>query len=105
MPSTKIRRTIQRISGLRFHRRFPEQDKPGVGQLRFHWSGNIRHYWSWPDRMHRKAWSFSPELKNAFMLSAQIRQVPRTRSSTSVSYTHLRAHETPEHLVCRLLLE
>ena len=24
---------------------------------------------------------------------------------TSVSYTHLRAHETPEHLVCRLLLE
>src|SRR5678816_4856906 len=22
---------------------------------------------------------------------------------TSVSYTHLRAHETPEHLVCRLL--
>ena len=21
------------------------------------------------------------------------------------SYTHLRAHETPEHLVCRLLLE
>eukprot|EP00658_Telonema_sp_P-2_P081558 TRINITY_DN8396_c0_g1_i1.p2 TRINITY_DN8396_c0_g1~~TRINITY_DN8396_c0_g1_i1.p2 ORF type:complete len:230 (-),score=60.52 TRINITY_DN8396_c0_g1_i1:23-712(-) len=27
------------------------------------------------------------------------------RASTPVSYTHLRAHETPEHLVCRLLLE
>src|SRR5678816_2122509 len=26
-------------------------------------------------------------------------------SSWPVSYTHLRAHETPEHLVCRLLLE
>eukprot|EP00658_Telonema_sp_P-2_P065456 TRINITY_DN54690_c0_g1_i1.p1 TRINITY_DN54690_c0_g1~~TRINITY_DN54690_c0_g1_i1.p1 ORF type:complete len:387 (-),score=85.74 TRINITY_DN54690_c0_g1_i1:60-1220(-) len=26
-------------------------------------------------------------------------------SSIPVSYTHLRAHETPEHLVCRLLLE
>src|SRR5678816_3240901 len=26
-------------------------------------------------------------------------------SRESVSYTHLRAHETPEHLVCRLLLE
>eukprot|EP00658_Telonema_sp_P-2_P068735 TRINITY_DN57702_c0_g1_i1.p1 TRINITY_DN57702_c0_g1~~TRINITY_DN57702_c0_g1_i1.p1 ORF type:complete len:110 (-),score=1.30 TRINITY_DN57702_c0_g1_i1:48-377(-) len=26
-------------------------------------------------------------------------------SDVSVSYTHLRAHETPEHLVCRLLLE
>ena len=25
--------------------------------------------------------------------------------SAAVSYTHLRAHETPEHLVCRLLLE
>ena len=23
--------------------------------------------------------------------------------SISVSYTHLRAHETPEHLVCRLM--
>src|SRR5678815_421411 len=27
------------------------------------------------------------------------------RSPGTVSYTHLRAHETPEHLVCRLLLE
>src|SRR5678816_3596950 len=26
-------------------------------------------------------------------------------AKTAVSYTHLRAHETPEHLVCRLLLE
>src|SRR5678815_2191534 len=25
------------------------------------------------------------------------------QSSVAVSYTHLRAHETPEHLVCRLL--
>ena len=28
-----------------------------------------------------------------------------TQGSGTVSYTHLRAHETPEHLVCRLLLE
>eukprot|EP00658_Telonema_sp_P-2_P015815 TRINITY_DN16105_c0_g3_i1.p1 TRINITY_DN16105_c0_g3~~TRINITY_DN16105_c0_g3_i1.p1 ORF type:complete len:198 (-),score=31.63 TRINITY_DN16105_c0_g3_i1:39-632(-) len=27
------------------------------------------------------------------------------RRLMAVSYTHLRAHETPEHLVCRLLLE
>src|SRR5678816_4777995 len=26
------------------------------------------------------------------------------RAHVPVSYTHLRAHETPEHLVCRLLL-
>src|SRR5674536_222577 len=32
--------------------------------------------------------------------------MPRSMmSSPPVSYTHLRAHETPEHLVCRLLLE
>ena len=30
---------------------------------------------------------------------------PESNSITPVSYTHLRAHETPEHLVCRLLLE
>ena len=33
------------------------------------------------------------------------RQSMGTRRPPSVSYTHLRAHETPEHLVCRLLLE
>eukprot|EP00658_Telonema_sp_P-2_P071116 TRINITY_DN6042_c0_g2_i2.p1 TRINITY_DN6042_c0_g2~~TRINITY_DN6042_c0_g2_i2.p1 ORF type:complete len:194 (-),score=64.87 TRINITY_DN6042_c0_g2_i2:107-688(-) len=34
-------------------------------------------------------------------------QQPETDSDppSPVSYTHLRAHETPEHLVCRLLLE
>src|SRR5678815_1345333 len=31
--------------------------------------------------------------------------VERGSPATAVSYTHLRAHETPEHLVCRLLLE
>ena len=34
--------------------------------------------------------------------------MPESTHHTSripVSYTHLRAHETPEHLVCRLLLE
>src|SRR5678816_4629487 len=30
---------------------------------------------------------------------------PAITTAAPVSYTHLRAHETPEHLVCRLLLE
>eukprot|EP00658_Telonema_sp_P-2_P067684 TRINITY_DN56614_c0_g1_i1.p1 TRINITY_DN56614_c0_g1~~TRINITY_DN56614_c0_g1_i1.p1 ORF type:complete len:149 (+),score=26.56 TRINITY_DN56614_c0_g1_i1:408-854(+) len=30
---------------------------------------------------------------------------PPIQEPGAVSYTHLRAHETPEHLVCRLLLE
>ena len=29
----------------------------------------------------------------------------KVKRHAPVSYTHLRAHETPEHLVCRLLLE
>src|SRR5674536_368427 len=33
-------------------------------------------------------------------------ELPRiVENKYPVSYTHLRAHETPEHLVCRLLLE
>ena len=35
----------------------------------------------------------------------QGRGVKSTILVDAVSYTHLRAHETPEHLVCRLLLE
>eukprot|EP00658_Telonema_sp_P-2_P086143 TRINITY_DN998_c0_g1_i4.p1 TRINITY_DN998_c0_g1~~TRINITY_DN998_c0_g1_i4.p1 ORF type:complete len:177 (+),score=79.14 TRINITY_DN998_c0_g1_i4:142-672(+) len=31
--------------------------------------------------------------------------VAQEEEKQPVSYTHLRAHETPEHLVCRLLLE
>eukprot|EP00658_Telonema_sp_P-2_P056242 TRINITY_DN44715_c0_g1_i1.p1 TRINITY_DN44715_c0_g1~~TRINITY_DN44715_c0_g1_i1.p1 ORF type:complete len:310 (+),score=79.65 TRINITY_DN44715_c0_g1_i1:241-1170(+) len=34
-----------------------------------------------------------------------IRQIIMGGGMGPVSYTHLRAHETPEHLVCRLLLE
>src|SRR5678816_620577 len=35
-----------------------------------------------------------------FMIGAILSSI----ALVSVSYTHLRAHETPEHLVCRLLL-
>src|SRR5678816_3381614 len=38
------------------------------------------------------------------LIANGIQEVP-VMSYHSVSYTHLRAHETPEHLVCRLLLE
>src|SRR5665647_3587788 len=33
------------------------------------------------------------------------RRLPLTQKLVSVSYTHLRAHETDSYLVCRLLLE
>ena len=45
-------------------------------------------------------------LKRAEVLGKRIMAgLEKKLSSVSVSYTHLRAHETPEHLVCRLLLE
>src|SRR5674536_297399 len=40
-----------------------------------------------------------------FMRNSYLEIIFYTRSMSPVSYTHLRAHETPEHLVCRLLLE
>src|SRR5678815_5807671 len=39
----------------------------------------------------------------ALLKTAQV--VEYIKHAESVSYTHLRAHETPEQLVCRLLLE
>src|SRR5674536_286491 len=36
---------------------------------------------------------------------SRMTQLTLTYAPAPVSYTHLRAHETPEHLVCRLLLE
>src|SRR5678815_3064884 len=35
---------------------------------------------------------------------AQMAAITSIPTLMPVSYTHLRAHETPEHLVCRLLL-
>eukprot|EP00658_Telonema_sp_P-2_P019677 TRINITY_DN17761_c0_g1_i3.p1 TRINITY_DN17761_c0_g1~~TRINITY_DN17761_c0_g1_i3.p1 ORF type:complete len:886 (-),score=114.18 TRINITY_DN17761_c0_g1_i3:58-2715(-) len=38
-------------------------------------------------------------------LTSALAQLQAEGDEDPVSYTHLRAHETPEHLVCRLLLE
>eukprot|EP00658_Telonema_sp_P-2_P033541 TRINITY_DN24598_c0_g1_i1.p2 TRINITY_DN24598_c0_g1~~TRINITY_DN24598_c0_g1_i1.p2 ORF type:complete len:167 (-),score=54.24 TRINITY_DN24598_c0_g1_i1:3-503(-) len=55
---------------------------------RNHWKGG-RADESWP----------------AFELRFSADYSERAHDVDPVSYTHLRAHETPEHLVCRLLLE
>src|SRR5678815_739510 len=71
----------------------------------------------------RRAPAASPALRNSAILSCfslpemafltvsvcgssgRLATLSRSSRNGSVSYTHLRAHETPEHLVCRLLLE
>ena len=63
----------------------------------------------------RDAWSTQPierlDIPYIWMADGPhgLRRAPTTDTwgygNQAVSYTHLRAHETPEHLVCRLLLE
>src|SRR5665254_21467 len=54
-------------------------------------------------------WSLNtlPQWRQMYFLtfSPRLTEVPfpTILPSPAVSYTHLRAHETPEHLVCRLL--
>src|SRR5678816_2310015 len=78
----------------------------------FRWSGE--YAWDMNTRETRSVAlnvfeQFRPDLPKSyreteFVLLANI--APALQSHVlAVSYTHLRAHETPEHLVCRLLLE
>eukprot|EP01017_Pseudomicrothorax_dubius_P025759 TRINITY_DN2816_c0_g2_i4.p1 TRINITY_DN2816_c0_g2~~TRINITY_DN2816_c0_g2_i4.p1 ORF type:complete len:294 (+),score=51.57 TRINITY_DN2816_c0_g2_i4:65-946(+) len=53
----------------------------------------------------RKIATGSKRIPSEEFSSIQSRKPSQDAASTPVSYTHLRAHETPEHLVCRLLLE
>src|SRR5665647_432332 len=48
---------------------------------------------------------FTPSMNSVgWSLSQEAYAVPDRPGTTSVSYTHLRAHETDSYLVCRLLL-
>eukprot|EP00658_Telonema_sp_P-2_P058320 TRINITY_DN4678_c0_g1_i1.p1 TRINITY_DN4678_c0_g1~~TRINITY_DN4678_c0_g1_i1.p1 ORF type:complete len:299 (-),score=54.10 TRINITY_DN4678_c0_g1_i1:63-959(-) len=77
------------------------------------YSPHLKHYIVWnevasagwmdcspqvPNRAGPNGESPLTELEFEFWVNKYAEMVP-------VSYTHLRAHETPEHLVCRLLLE
>src|SRR5678815_5910870 len=50
--------------------------------------------------------SYRPALSDSSRLivseRSRLHQLPCLEHNIPVSYTHLRAHETPEHLVCRL---
>src|SRR5678815_1618731 len=66
---------------------------------------------------HKESLCLCPELRRHILIDVNLRghvhkivagamqQYSCDHYPGTVSYTHLRAHETPEHLVCRLLLE
>src|SRR5678816_3161224 len=57
-----------------------------------------------PDELRRGVWTASAgNMAQGIAWNAQRLGIPCT-VVVPVSYTHLRAHETPEHIVCRLLL-
>eukprot|EP00658_Telonema_sp_P-2_P033207 TRINITY_DN24421_c0_g1_i2.p1 TRINITY_DN24421_c0_g1~~TRINITY_DN24421_c0_g1_i2.p1 ORF type:complete len:106 (+),score=30.35 TRINITY_DN24421_c0_g1_i2:102-419(+) len=59
-----------------------------------------------PDMTMRMAmWSLMMMCQREVCLGCVARCALAGTVCNAVSYTHLRAHETPEHLVCRLLLE
>eukprot|EP00658_Telonema_sp_P-2_P021783 TRINITY_DN18686_c0_g2_i5.p2 TRINITY_DN18686_c0_g2~~TRINITY_DN18686_c0_g2_i5.p2 ORF type:complete len:108 (-),score=33.13 TRINITY_DN18686_c0_g2_i5:55-378(-) len=49
--------------------------------------------------------NLSAATKRISVCASPVNTITRWIIPVTVSYTHLRAHETPEHLVCRLLLE
>src|SRR5678816_3448107 len=70
---------------------------------------NIRG-WELPDLSPREALIVGPMIVALLWLGLYPQPIlntfgPAMHNLQTVSYTHLRAHETPEHLVCRLLLE
>eukprot|EP00658_Telonema_sp_P-2_P068319 TRINITY_DN57258_c0_g1_i1.p1 TRINITY_DN57258_c0_g1~~TRINITY_DN57258_c0_g1_i1.p1 ORF type:complete len:143 (+),score=14.70 TRINITY_DN57258_c0_g1_i1:179-607(+) len=54
-------------------------------------------------KVNKEVKNFFTHLKTRLVTSEKDWETER--AMWPVSYTHLRAHETPEHLVCRLLLE
>src|SRR5678815_2998091 len=62
---------------------------------------DVNRYLDWSVKMYRPS-GYSAPLGNT--MNGRTRSVSGS-TTAPVSYTHLRAHETPEHLVCRLLLE
>src|SRR5678816_4886110 len=86
----------------------PDQSGPSFGEYTF-----VRTIYDFPYRGYGRrgggTWTTDfPEADNNFIVGLRewagtnLKIAPRPEP---VSYTHLRAHETPEHLVCRLLLE
>eukprot|EP00658_Telonema_sp_P-2_P053654 TRINITY_DN42243_c0_g1_i1.p1 TRINITY_DN42243_c0_g1~~TRINITY_DN42243_c0_g1_i1.p1 ORF type:complete len:104 (-),score=25.25 TRINITY_DN42243_c0_g1_i1:16-327(-) len=92
-----IRDRVKRVSDGRMEPQyFACQQEQGAGTVRLWELGRLGWFEESPGQAY-----YTGEIEFGFTGSPDVVTVP----VTAVSYTHLRAHETPEHLVCRLLLE
>src|SRR5678815_1326926 len=101
----------------RDHVRLPERRAAALRRVVLH-LGTSEHYTGVDGEVLLAAEACPEPIENprcfvqragADVLTEDLRRVAwrsgRFEGPRPVSYTHLRAHETPEHLVCRLLLE
>src|SRR5678815_5927498 len=72
-----------------------------VGKIRLKQTPLVNHWWNVPLYISARGLTTSAMSYNERIFEIEFDFIDHL----SVSYTHLRAHETPEHLVCRLLLE
>src|SRR5665254_2835 len=93
--STRLDRSVS-LPGSKYRRGTKSSRSPTVWRLRYFARGlAVGLPTTWPSGVDRSATSLHP----------QQQRIGRLTTIDAVSYTHLRAHETPEHIVCRLLLE
>eukprot|EP00658_Telonema_sp_P-2_P061673 TRINITY_DN50351_c0_g1_i3.p1 TRINITY_DN50351_c0_g1~~TRINITY_DN50351_c0_g1_i3.p1 ORF type:complete len:432 (+),score=67.54 TRINITY_DN50351_c0_g1_i3:235-1530(+) len=67
----------------------------------------LTHVWLAKNKLHKIPLQLEEGLCElvSYLWVAECASRLSSSKEAAVSYTHLRAHETPEHLVCRLLLE
>src|SRR5674536_369541 len=85
-------------------RRVEQRDNPLLKKTRYIWLKNEPNLTA--KQQETRAWLTRPSMRLATARALRWREdFQAFYDQPPVSYTHLRAHETPEHLVCRLLLE
>src|SRR5674536_229291 len=87
------------------HARLREQGFPGCTAYDCFGAGQQVAQVTFGGQNWRRDPQAAQQMFAVFSTMRQLHELLWYLTEAPVSYTHLRAHETPEHLVCRLLLE
>eukprot|EP00658_Telonema_sp_P-2_P066085 TRINITY_DN55192_c0_g1_i1.p1 TRINITY_DN55192_c0_g1~~TRINITY_DN55192_c0_g1_i1.p1 ORF type:complete len:108 (-),score=39.20 TRINITY_DN55192_c0_g1_i1:49-372(-) len=102
---------------MEFYSKGQRIDITGVSTMKFHngreWVDASETELSWVEGEFQNVRVHIPDIHDVIAYKKQLGRAVDLQDveelervvAQAVSYTHLRAHETPEHLVCRLLLE